>query len=82
VRVEDLRIIRTWCCEGAGMRTFAKDDRISRSPSLTTGKKKTVEIAQKVAHNKQPVHGINTSCHKPGVFVDVFEIVLISSVPG
>jgi len=69
------------CCEGAGMRTFAKGERISISPSLTTGEKGE-EMAQKMAHNKQPIHGINTSCHKPGTFLDIFEIVLLSSVPG
>jgi len=63
------------------MRTFTKDERISRSPSLTAGEK-AEEIMQKMAHNQQPIHGINTSCHKPGMFVDVLEVVLLSSVPG
>ena len=35
----------------------------------------------KMAHDKQPVRGIDTSCRKPWMFVDVFEIVLLSSVP-
>jgi len=62
------------------MRTFAKDDRTNRCAFLIAGEK-TGEMTQKTAHDKQPVGGIDASCHKPGMFVDVFEIVLLSSVP-
>ena len=62
------------------MHTFAKDDRISSCPSLITGEK-AEETMQKIPHNKYPVHGVDTSCQKPGMFVDVFEIVLFASVP-
>ena len=81
VRVGDLGRIRTECCKGAGMRTFAKDDRINGCALLIAGEKPG-GMTQKIAHDKQPVHSINTSCHKLGMLVDVFEIILLSSVPG
>jgi len=62
------------------MRTFAKDDRINRCAFLVAGEK-TGEMTRNMPHDKQPVDGIDTGCHKPGMFVDVFEIVLLSSVP-
>lgn len=72
--------ISTGYCEGAGIPTFAKDDRITSCPSLLADEE-TEERVRKMPHDKYPVHGINTSCQKPRMFVDVFEIVLFSSVP-
>ena len=62
------------------MPTFAKYDRISRYPPLISSEK-TEATTREMAHNEYPVHSINASGHKPGISVDVFEIVLISSAP-
>ena len=62
------------------MLTFAKYDRISSCPSLISDEK-TEAATWEMPHNEYPVHGINTSCHKSGIFVNIFEIVFISSAP-
>lgn len=80
MHVTDLGGISAGCCGGAGVPTFAKDDRIGGCPSLMTGEK-TEAIMRQTPHNKQPIHGVNTRRHKPGMFVDIFKIVLFSSVP-
>ena len=62
------------------MPTFAKYNRTSSRPSLISGKK-TETRTQEIPHNEYPIHGINASRHKLGVFVGVFEIVLLSPTP-
>ena len=80
MRARDLGEISTGCCRRGGTPTFTKDDRISRCPSLITGERTEAKMWE-MPHDKQPVHGINTRRHKPRMFVDVFKIVLFSSVP-
>ena len=61
-----------------GVPTFTKDDRISRCPSLIAGEV-TKAVVWEMAHNKQPIHSTNARRHKPRMFVDVFQIVLLSA---
>ena len=67
--------------KGVGIPTFAEDDRIGGRPSLVTNEG-AEWIMQKATHNKQQIHGVDARHHKPGMSVDVFQVVLLSSVSG
>ena len=80
MRVAGLSGISTVCNKEVGIPTFTKDDCISGYPSLIAGEE--IEgMMRKIAHNKQQICGVNARNHKPGMFVDVFQVVLLSSVP-
>ena len=74
------RGISTGRYEGAGVPTFTKNDRIGGCPSLMANEV-TGAVVWAIAHNKQSIHSTNAGRHKPRMFVDIFQIVLLSATP-
>ena len=69
-------------CGETGLPTFTKGHRIARCRYLCTSEKPGEIIARETSHNKHPIHGVNTCRHKSRMSVNVFKVILFSSVPG
>ena len=79
--VADLGRVSPVCFGEVEQLTFAKHYRIGRCPSLTIGEETETAVRRRT-HNKYSIHGINARRHKSRTSIHIFEVILLSPVPG